>query len=344
MYNKTWRTGTGSVVRQNSDEEDQMNRTPDNTRRQFVAGTAGALGGLAAGTGFVAPALGQDDENGTEQPENGTEQPEEDGEQEQQEPIENEFEDDIDILNYARTLEFLEANFYQQGLDNIGEEGLCTCGVLSEESALSERAFEELRTIQAHEEAHAETLGQVIESLGGEPVEEPTFDFGVRVEYPNVFLATAVQLEDVGVSAYAGAAPFIQNEDIVAPALGIHSVEARHASFLRVLVNETSFPNTVDEARSRSEVEAIISEFFAEEGEAPAEGEVDEDIVEPPEDDGVGNETEQDGGVGNETDQDTGVGNETEQDDGFGNETEQDTGVGNETDPGTDNTTENGTG
>ena len=307
-------------------EEDSL---LNNTRRQFVAGSAGALGGLTAGAGFVGPSLaqedGEDDEEDDEEADDG-----EDGD----EPIENEFEDDVDILNYARTLELLEARFYQQGLENISEEEFCTCGVLSEDSPLRERVYEELETIQAHEESHAETLGTVIEDLGGEPVEEPEFDFGLAVEYPIAFLATAVQLEDVGVSAYAGAAPFIQNEDLIAPALGIHSVEARHAAFLRTLRDETSYPNVVDEARSRSEVLALIEDFIVDEEaeeddeEEADDGEEDEEGVGEEDDDGIGDDAGDDEGVGNDTDgTGDGIGNGT---DGTGNDTDG-TGTGNET-------------
>lgn len=317
------------MVQNDSEDDRQTNSTPDNTRRQFVAGTAGALGGLAAGTGFVAPALAQDEEDGEPT------QPGDDGEEEE-EPIENEFEDDVAILNYARTLELLEATFYERGLENLDEEDFCNCGALSEDSALAERVYQELQTILEHEQAHAETLGQVIEMLGGEPVEAPEFDFGVRVEYADVFLATAVQLEDVGVSAYAGAAPFIENADLVPPALGIHSVEARHASFLRTLTNQTSFPNEIDEARSRSEVLELISDFIVDDSAEEMDEGDDEET-----DDGVDEEVDEEAGAGNETEEDVGTGengtgNETEDgfdsgDDATGNETEDGFGAGNET-------------
>jgi len=86
--------------------EDDGERLADsagiNTRRQFMAGSAGALGGLALGGAFVGSGAAQmdDEEDGG----NG-----EDGGEPVEEPVENEFEDDVDILNYARTLELLEA-------------------------------------------------------------------------------------------------------------------------------------------------------------------------------------------------------------------------------------------
>lgn len=245
----------------------------DNTRRQFVAGTAGALGGLAVGGSFVNPALAQ----------------EEDGEDETEDDPEglpeSEFEDDVDILNYALTLEYLEAEFYRQGLENISEEELCTCQALNGDSPLAERAYGELETIMSHEETHAETLAATIEDLGGTPVEEPEFDFGIRVEYPMAFLATAAQFEDVGVSAYAGAAPYIENETLLPPALAIHSVEARHGAFLRTLSDQTSFPDAFDEARSKSEVLAIVDEFIVSEMDGEVQDEMDPETEDPAADD-----------------------------------------------------------
>ena len=262
---------------ENIADDDVLENSANNTRRQFVAGTAGALGGLAAGVGLVAPVSGDehdengDDEDGDDEETNG----------EDPEPIENEFEDDVAILNYARTLELLEADFYRQALENISEEELCTCNMLQADSALAERAYDELETIQEHEETHADVLGETIEALGGEPVEDLEFDFGLRVEYAEPFLATAAMLEDIGVSAYAGAAPFIENEDLVAPALSIHSVEARHASFVRTLTSQTGFPTAFDEARSRSEVLELAAPFIVgEEEEDDEEGENGDDTDE----------------------------------------------------------------
>jgi rubrerythrin len=267
------------VVNSNTDDgERSVDDAGTNTRRQFVAGSAGALGGVALGGSLVGSAVAQTDDG-----EDG-----EDGEDggEAEEPVENEFEDDVAILNYARTLEFLEASFYAQGLENIGEEDLCSCQLFGDDDdPLREQVYAELQTIQAHEEAHVEALGAAVEELGGEPVEEPEFDFGLAVQYPVAFLATAAQLEDVGVSAYAGAAPYIENEDLVAPALGIHSVEARHASFLRTLLGDSGFPNAVDAARSRSEVEALIAPFVV--GMEEPEGEDPDDGMDTPEDNGT---------------------------------------------------------
>jgi hypothetical protein len=89
------------------------------------------------------------------------------------------------------------------------------------------------------------------------------------------FPGTAAPLEDIGVSAYAGAAPHIENEDLLPPALGIHSVEARHAAFLRTLVGESAFPSVIDEARSRPEVLELAFGFIVGADEEPVDNGTD---------------------------------------------------------------------
>ena len=99
--------------------------------------------------------------------------------------------------------------------------------------------------------------------LGGTPVEAAEYDF--PYETPEEFVAIALTLENVGVSAYRGAAPLIDSADVLGPALSIHSVEARHAAFLGTL-NERLFPHgAFDPARSMDEVVAIASQFIVSE-------------------------------------------------------------------------------
>lgn len=217
-----------------------------NSRRGFLAGTA-AVGTSAMLSGS---AFAQDDNES----DGG-----EDGEEMEGGPS------DVDILNFALTLEFLEARFYRRGLDNIGEEGLrCSDPLRQAGGSLRDRAFDDLRVIQEHEEAHAETIAATIEDLGGDPAPEPEFDFGTTVEDPTEFLATAATLEATGTGAYAGAAPEIENAELIPPALSIHSVEARHTSFLNVLNGEIGFPNAFDEALGMDEVLERAGQFIVE--------------------------------------------------------------------------------
>ena len=110
------------------------------------------------------------------------------------------FESPVEVLNYALTLEHLEAAFYRDGLAEIGVDGITALG-------FQESVFESLTEIGAHEAAHVETLTAVITQLGGEPVAEAMYDFGYTDAAS--FLQVAQALEDTGVSAYQGAAQYL---------------------------------------------------------------------------------------------------------------------------------------
>jgi hypothetical protein len=86
--------------------------------------------------------------------------------------------------------------------------------------------------------------------------------FGEAVEDPQEFIETAALLEDTGVAAYAGAATEIEDPDLIPPALSIHSVEGRHASFVRVLGGDRGFPNAFDYPLPRDDVEELIEPFI----------------------------------------------------------------------------------
>lgn len=166
------------------------------------------------------------------------------------------FEDDgIAILNYALTLEHLETAFYRDGLAQFTADDFDGGQVV----------YDLLVQIGEHEAAHVEALTATINDLGGTAVEEASYDFGYTDAAS--FLAVAVALENVGVSAYAGAAPSVAvlAPSLVATALGIHSVEARHASFVGALINDADnqpFPDAVDAPRTPDEVLAIAGPFI----------------------------------------------------------------------------------
>ena len=138
----------------------------------------------------------------------------------------------VEILNYALTLEYLESEFYNMGL---GTMGLIPAGDV--------RTGIEL--IAKHENAHVIFLQKTIMSLGGMPVPKPNFDFtggsgsgngpfkGLFADL-GLFLAVAQTFEDTGVRAYKGRAmEIVGGGGVLTAALQIHSVEARHAAYLR---------------------------------------------------------------------------------------------------------------
>ena len=159
---------------------------------------------------------------------------------------------DIDVLNYALTLEHLEYAFYRDGI------GLFTFGTDSRGQSI-DTSFAAIRD---HEGAHVATLTSVISDLGGEPVAEATYDFGDAYTDPMAFLATAAALENTGVSAYDGAGQFITDPELLTAAGSIVAVEARHASYLNLLTGEIPFPAAFETPLTMDEVLAIAGPFL----------------------------------------------------------------------------------
>ncbi|MGI8643906.1 MAG: ferritin-like domain-containing protein [Thermomicrobiales bacterium] len=163
------------------------------------------------------------------------------------------FSDDVEILNYALTLEHLEYAFYRDGLQEFGLREF-------EEADRPDNVYPLLQQIRTHEASHVDALMSTISDLGGEPVEEGEYDFGY--EDVDSFLMVAQALENTGVAAYAGAAPQIEDDELLATALSIHSVEARHASYLNARNDVSPFPDAFDDALSPDQVLEIASDFI----------------------------------------------------------------------------------
>jgi hypothetical protein len=124
---------------------------------------------------------------------------------------------DVEILNFALLLEYLESEFYVQAVSN---------------NKLQPRVLEFARTVRDHELAHVEFLSK---ALGSKAIGKPTFDFGDTVKDNWKFLATATVLEDTGVSAYDGQGTRLTKATLAAAAT-IVSVEARHAAWVRQIM------------------------------------------------------------------------------------------------------------
>ena len=146
---------------------------------------------------------------------------------------------DVKILNFALTLEYLEAAFYTQA---------------SASGALKGEAARFSQVVGAHERAHVAYLQK---ALGSKAVKKPTFDFKGTTEDQAMFLKTAVVLEDTGVAAYNGQGRNLTKPTLAAAAT-IVSVEARHAAWVRDILNQNPAPKAVDDLKSKAQIEAAV--------------------------------------------------------------------------------------
>lgn len=169
------------------------------TRASFIlrgALAAGAVYGTAAVTPFVAQALAASGGG------------------------------DVEILNFALTLEYLESDFYNVKGRQVG---------LSGEARSYAKLFGE------EEAAHVLALTSAVKQLGGKPVAKPRFVFPATGQ--STFLSLASVLENTGVGAYNGAAPSLQSKHVLASAGSIVQVEARHAAAINLLIGKSPTPS-----------------------------------------------------------------------------------------------------
>jgi DNA-binding phage protein len=129
---------------------------------------------------------------------------------------------DIGILNYALTLEYLEAAFYN--------------GATAAKLSLTPQVAAFLTTVTADENAHVKFLKK---ALGSKAAKEPKFNFAGANTSTATFMKTAEVLENTGVHAYLGQVLNIKNPAYVVAAGSILTIEARHASVIGLL-NEAS--------------------------------------------------------------------------------------------------------
>lgn len=162
------------------------------------------------------------------------------------------FNSDVDVLNYALTLEYLEAEFYRQGN---------AAGLVSGKEA------DYLGTVQSDEESHVATIMQTVKKVGGQPVAMPSVDFGGAFASRQSYLETSHTFENVGVQAYLGAAGFIKDKAILQAAAGIFGVEARHAAIVGNLLGlpaeDGVYMGATETPLTKAEVLAAVNPFLA---------------------------------------------------------------------------------
>src|SRR5215210_3843111 len=212
------------------------------SRRTFLSGSAKLLGGgaLALGLG-AAPAFAKGNDDDDEHKSGGV--------------------SDVDILNYALVLERLEYEFYKRYLNRFSERQIEGASIFEGfGNKVRSHIYENLVRIRNHEKIHVQTLIKVIKSLGGKPVGESEYDFGVKSVAD--FVATAQVLEDTGVMAYDGAIAYIHRPGLQTAGATIATVEARHASYLRLLNGEVPFPEPFDDPKAPRQVCEMVDPFI----------------------------------------------------------------------------------
>ncbi len=161
---------------------------------------------------------------------------------------------DLDILNFALTLEYLEADFYAKG----NAAGIFTDPKTKDLFAL----------IATDEQFHVQAISDTISKLGGKPVAKPT------VKYPDgtfkdvkTFITTSKTFEEVGVGAYLGQAGAITDPMILQAAAGIFGVECRHAALVGKLAGLPPeggiYMGPTETAKSKDAVLAAVMPFLS---------------------------------------------------------------------------------
>ena len=155
---------------------------------------------------------------------------------------------DIEIVNFALTLEYLEAAFYTEAAKKVP-------GLSGDLAAL-------VKELRDNETQHVDALTATVKQLGGKPAKVPGVDFGGAFASKDAFLKPANVFEDTGVSAYNGAAPGIKSTDVLGAAGAIVQVEARHAALIRLQRNKPPAPLAFDKASKAADVLAAVKPFI----------------------------------------------------------------------------------
>jgi len=175
---------------------------------------------------------------------------------------------DVDILNFALTLEYLEASFYVQALGGAGTTGVPGSsgafgrGEITGSSIFAgfggrirSTGYEYLSAIRDHEIKHVNFL---VDALGDKAVPACEFDFSSALGSVESFVMTAQVLENTGVMAYDGAIRYVHDGDNLQNGAQIATVEARHAAYLNLINRTSPFPDEFDTGLRPKEIIAAV--------------------------------------------------------------------------------------
>ncbi len=157
---------------------------------------------------------------------------------------------DLEIVQYALTLEHIETDFYNAVLKS---------GVIKDK-----KLGDVAKMIRDNEQEHVDALTQTVKQLGGTPKKPKTTFDAVIKGGAKMVLQTAATVENLGAAAYLGQAGRIKSKDVLAAALAIHTVEGRHAAALNSVVGKTIVPDgAFAKPASMAEVLPKVKPFLA---------------------------------------------------------------------------------
>jgi hypothetical protein len=148
---------------------------------------------------------------------------------------------DIAILRFDLVLEYLQAALYTEA-ERIG--------------ALKPETLDWARVVGAHERAHARAIKDL---LGSKAVKSPAFDFRGVTEHEAAFVKTAVAFEDATAALLKWQAPRLDSRPVVAAVLTLHSVETRHAAWIRRIVGVQPASSAFDRPASQRQMTKLIA-------------------------------------------------------------------------------------
>lgn len=162
---------------------------------------------------------------------------------------------DLAILNYALTLEHLEAKAY---------------AVINASGLLSGTAAAYFKMFGDHEATHVTVLTKTINDLGGTPVQaQASYNFP-QLKSQQEVLQYFHDVEELGAAAYLGQAPRLQNGDLLTAAVSIHNVEAQHAAALADLLGVSPSPAFAT-PKTMEEVLAVVTPILMPAGSMPSQ-------------------------------------------------------------------------
>jgi ferritin-like protein len=147
---------------------------------------------------------------------------------------------DIAILRFDQVLEYLQAGLYTEA-ERLG--------------ALKPETLAWARVVGAHERAHLQAIKLL---LGEHAVKSPGFNYGSVTSDEQAFVKTAVGFEDLTAALLKWQAPRLDSREIVAAAVSLHSVETRHAAWIRKLVGLQPATTAFDKPASQHKMAQLI--------------------------------------------------------------------------------------